>query len=296
MTTETDLKSIVELLDMNSVFDDFTEEEKYQIAALAERKRFSKNQLVFSIDHKGKYFYLVEEGELLLRLKDSETKVYKRGKLLGEIGLFTQSYRMGTIRALSDSSLLAFSGERVYDTEELPFKTTLKLTRALTLKIIDYINARQQTSSRHLIEHGESNVVEFKTNPSRSAMSKILKTLVAFMNTKGGTLFIGVDDDKTIQGIQLDSYKEIDQFNLDLVNQINNHIGSFFTSLVTFDIEEIDGKTIFRIDCAVATRPAFYREGGEELFYIRSGPSNTRLQPSGIINYIQRRLSGESSR
>jgi CRP-like cAMP-binding protein len=293
MTTETDLKDIVEVMELNKVFEDFTEAEKYQLAAVAERKHYSKNQLVFSIDHKGKYFYLVESGDLLLRLKDSKTKVYQRGKLFGEIGLFTQSYRMGTIRALSDSSLLAFSGERVYDSEELPTKLALKLTKALTLKIIDYINARQQTSSRHLIASGESNVVEFKKNPSRSAMSKILKTLVAFMNTKGGTLFIGVDDDKTIVGIPLESYKEIDQFNLDLVNMINNHIGSFFTSLVGFDIEEIGGKTVFRIDCAVATRPAFYRDGGEELFYIRSGPSNTRLQPSGIINYIQRRLEGK---
>ncbi len=292
MTSETDLKEIVEVMELNKVFEGFSDEEKYQIAAVAERKHYSKNQLVFSIDHKGKYFYLVESGDLLLRLKDSKTKVYQRGKLFGEIGLFTQSYRMGTIRALSDSSLLAFSGERVYDPEQLPIGLALKLTKTLTLKIIDYINARQQTSSRHLIASGESNVVEFKKNPSRSAMHKILKTLVAFMNTKGGTLFIGVDDDKTIYGIPLESYKEIDQFNLDLVNMINNHIGSFFTSLVGFDIEEIDGKTIFRIDCAVATRPAFYREGGEELFYIRSGPSNTRLQPSGIINYIQRRLEG----
>lgn len=280
-------------MNLNAAFEDFSEEEKYQIAALAERKHYSKNQLVFSIDHKGKYFYLVESGDLLLRLKDSKTMVYQRGKLFGEIGLFTQSYRMGTIRALSDSSLLAFSGERVYDPEELPTPIALKLTKALTLKIIDYIYARQQTSSRHLIATGESNVVEFKKNPSRSAMHKILKTLVAFMNTKGGTLFVGVDDDKSIQGITLESYKEIDQFNLDLVNMINNHIGSFFTSLVSFDIEEIDGKTIFRIDCAVATRPAFYRDSGEELFYIRSGPSNTRLQPSGIINYIQRRLEGK---
>ncbi len=296
MTTEPDLSSIVEVITLSGVFDDFSEEEKFQLAALAERKHYSKNQLVFSIDHKGKYFYLVEDGELLLRLKDSETKVYQRGKLFGEIGLFTQSYRMGTIRALSDSSLLAFSGDRVYNAEELPLETALKLTKVLTLKIIDYIDARQQTSSLHLIAHGESSVVEFKTNPSRSAMPKILKTLVAFMNTRGGTLFIGVDDDKTIRGISLESYKEIDQFNLDLVNMINNNIGSFFTSLVTFDIESIDGKTIFRIDCAVATRPAFYREGGEELFYIRSGPSNTRLQPSGIINYIQRRLAGETQR
>lgn len=287
-----DIKDVVEVISLNPTFDNLTDEEKVELAALTEVKRYSKNQLVFSIDHKGKHFYLVQGGELLLRLKDSETKVYKRGNIFGEIGIFTESYRMGTIRALSDSTLYAFSGERIFDTGELRPEVGLKIVRSLTMKIIDYITARQQTSSIHLIDQGESSIVEFKSKPSRSAMVKVLKTLVAFMNTKGGTLFIGVDDDKTIRGIQLESYKEIDQFNLDLVNQINNHIGSFFTSLVSFDIEEINDRTIFRIDCAVATRPAFYRENGEELFYIRSGPSNTRLQPSGIINYIQRRLAG----
>lgn len=291
-----DINDVVEVISMNSVFTEFTDEETLKLAQLVEPKRYSKNQLVFSIDHKGKHFYLVEGGELLLRLKDSETKVYKRGDIFGEIGIFTESYRMGTIRALSDSTLYAFSGDKIFDPEEFDPKVGIKLVRSLTMKIIDYITARQQTSSIHLIRQGENATVEFKANPSRSAMVKILKTLVAFMNTKGGTLFIGVEDDKNIVGIQLENYKEIDQFSLDLINLINNHIGSFFTSLVNFDIEDINGKKIFRIDCAVATRPAFYREGGEELFYIRSGPSNTRLQPSGIINYIQRRLAGTEAR
>lgn len=291
-----EIKEVVDVISLNETFENLSQEEKEELAQIAEKKRYSKNQLVFSIDHKGKHFYLVESGELLLRLKDSETKVYKRGAIFGEIGIFTESYRMGTIRALNDSALYAFSGERLFETGEMRPELSLKIMRSLTMKIIDYITARQQTSSIHLINQGESGVIEFKAKPSRSALVKVLKTLVAFMNTKGGTVFIGVDDDKTIRGIQLESYKEIDQFNLDLVNQINNHIGSFFTSLVSFDIEEINGRTIFRIDCSVATRPAFYRENGEELFYIRSGPSNTRLQPSGIINYIQRRMQGKTSK
>ena len=36
---------------------------------------------------------------------------------------------------------------------------------------------------------------------------KILRTIVAFLNTKGGTLIIGQNDDKEITGIEEDKFK-----------------------------------------------------------------------------------------
>jgi predicted HTH transcriptional regulator len=50
-----------------------------------------------------------------------------------------------------------------------------------------------------LIEEGEGFRVEFKRKVS--SPEKIAKTLIAFANTKGGTILFGVDDDKSIVGI-----------------------------------------------------------------------------------------------
>ncbi len=51
-----------------------------------------------------------------------------------------------------------------------------------------------------MIENGESLTVEFKQR--FSSYEKIAKEMIAFANTRGGFLFIGVDDDKSIYGIE----------------------------------------------------------------------------------------------
>ncbi len=53
---------------------------------------------------------------------------------------------------------------------------------------------------RHLVSGGESATVEFKRKVAYP--EKIIKELVAFANTKGGYLFIGVNDDGTIPGLK----------------------------------------------------------------------------------------------
>ena len=45
----------------------------------------------------------------------------------------------------------------------------------------------------------ESETIEFKSSFNEAT----IETLVAFANTKGGTVFIGVNDDAIIQGIQI---------------------------------------------------------------------------------------------
>ena len=54
------------------------------------------------------------------------------------------------------------------------------------------------------IEHGETETLEFKLNfPSKD--SKLMKTVVAFSNGKGGKIIFGVDDKtRKIIGIESD--------------------------------------------------------------------------------------------
>lgn len=64
---------------------------------------------------------------------------------------------------------------------------------------------------KELIEEGENLQCEFKLK--FSSEEKIAKEMIAFANTKGGFLIFGVDDDRTIVGVE--SEKEIS----DLVTQ-----------------------------------------------------------------------------
>ena len=51
----------------------------------------------------------------------------------------------------------------------------------------------------HIITQGESDTVEFKQSFSKS----VIETLVAFSNTRGGRVIIGVKNDKSISGVSV---------------------------------------------------------------------------------------------
>lgn len=51
-----------------------------------------------------------------------------------------------------------------------------------------------------LIENGESSTVEFKRK--FSSPEKIAKEMIAFANSKGGKILFGIDDDKSIKGVE----------------------------------------------------------------------------------------------
>ena len=69
---------------------------------------------------------------------------------------------------------------------------------AVTVSEMDYLDVK------NLARTGEGTFLEFKrTIPSAL---KIAREMAAFANTRGGTLLIGVDDDKTLIGV--DGYQE----------------------------------------------------------------------------------------
>jgi len=88
-----------------------------------------------------------------------------------------------------------------------------------------------------LINKGECYTVEFKSSLSwdfnKKQYSKELKIVIAkvlasFMNSKGGTLLLGVKDDKTIAGLEKDLarlHDSLDQFELTFTDLVNTYLG-----------------------------------------------------------------------
>ena len=155
-----------------------------------------------------------------------------------------------------------------------------------------------------LIEKGESFDLEFKstirlnlkTGEKDKRMEKaILKTLVAFLNGDGGTLLVGVSDDGEILGVDVDTFDSCDKMNLHIINLISSQIGDEFLPFIRF--REIDfgkredgvDKLVVRFDCRPTSTPAFYKEGKQEIFFVRSGPSSVELTGSDLIKYVDHR-------
>lgn len=148
------------------------------------------------------------------------------------------------------------------------------------------------------ISHGETATLEFKTslrwNIHRKGFDQdienaALRTIVAFCNTKGGELLIGVADDGSILGVGVDRFRSTDKFLLHLGNLLANRIVPNVISLVEYEILTVHGKPICRITCSPSKKEVWLKpdKRSAERFFVRSGPSSIELMPMEAVEYIR---------
>lgn len=145
------------------------------------------------------------------------------------------------------------------------------------------------------INQGEGPAVEFKstirTNLKTGKQGKEielawLKAIIAFLNSEGGALLIGVADSGEIAGIGVDNFENSDRCQLHLKNLINQHIGAEFSGFIQITMVASEDEEIVLVECEPAGDPVFLKIGKNEEFYIRSGPSSIKLSPSQMISYV----------
>jgi len=151
--------------------------------------------------------------------------------------------------------------------------------------------------TKELIKDGEGALIEFKstlrwdiragkTNPAIER--SCLKTISAFLNSKGGTLLIGVRDDGSIEGIETDKFANEDKFLLHLWTLIRLCLGRDFSPFISSKLEKMEEKSVCVVSCRPSDRPVFLRQAGyDEEMYIRLGPSSNAMNISEALNYIE---------
>lgn len=117
---------------------------------------------------------------------------------------------------------------------------------------------------------GESKTLEFKSKlPDKS--ETYMKTIVAFANTSGGRLIIGIDDNKSIVGVNKDEVFEI-------MDKVANAISDACEPQIVPDIsiKTIKDKCIIVIEIYPgANRPYYLKSKGKERgTYIRSAATS----------------------
>ena len=142
----------------------------------------------------------------------------------------------------------------------------------------------EDTELKELILIGENEKLEMKSTlrydlrqniVNKNLEYVIAKTVSAFLNSEGGILIIGVDDDGNALGLKKDietfSKKDIDGFELHLRNIIKKHLGSNFEKHLKVSFPIIDEKIICKVKILKSGKPVFANFEGKDSFYVRNG-------------------------
>lgn len=151
-----------------------------------------------------------------------------------------------------------------------------------------------------IVVNGESEVVEFKAtlrtnmhtgNKDPRMELAVLKTLAGFLNTNGGTLIVGVSDDGTPVGIEVDGFANEDKMSLHLVNMVKGKMGPQAMTRINAHFEDYEDSRVMVVKCGKAPAAVFVKDDHTERFYVRTGPSTTELSASQTQDYIKQRFS-----
>ena len=193
----------------------------------------------------------------------------------------------------------------------MDYREFLKARRELIAKVIKegFQTLRggldEQPVTRHinlaeLVSAGESESVEFKStlrmnlhtgerDPRMEAA--VLKTLAGFLNNGGGTLVIGLADDGSAVGIDVDGFESEDKMALHMTSIVKDRMGIAALTNTHLHFEDHGDCRVMVVRCDISSVPVYVADGRSELFYVRTGPSTTELTVSQAQQYISQHFA-----
>lgn len=131
------------------------------------------------------------------------------------------------------------------------------------------------------MKNKESTTVEFK----QQIVEDIKKEVVAFANTEGGTIYIGIADNGDVIGLE-----NLDEVSLQISNMIRDAIKPDVSMFVSYNAETIEGKDILKVIVQRGTECPYYiaKKGlRPEGVFVRQGTSSVPASVSSIRRMIK---------
>ena len=226
---------------------------------------------------------------------------------------------------LANNLILSESNEDNFDFSIKNLKSILNYLINGLFNLNETIDDKEYQDLILMIEGDECETVEFKSsifvpidmlgnkshfnNDSEAAKKKngithsAMKTIVAFANTNGGTLLIGVNDSKKILGLKNDyslfnkKDKERDEFGKKFDETIKNYLTQRFISLITKKYVSTPEGDVLRVDVSISSSPVFlmkdanYQDNPQ--LYVRGLSSSNMLTGYDLSNFITQKQNNK---
>jgi ATP-dependent Lon protease len=122
---------------------------------------------------------------------------------------------------------------------------------------------------------------------------QVVKSIAGFMNARGGTLLVGVDDHGTALGLEQDfalcGNRGRDGFENSLTTLLEKAIGKVPASRVSVRFEAVAGEDVCRIDVQQGKRPTYVNWKNDQHFFVRLNNSTRPLSVAEAVDYISQR-------
>ncbi len=154
---------------------------------------------------------------------------------------------------------------------------------------------------RGIVREGETAKIEFKsslsfdfeTNKKSTVLeTAVYKNVVAFLNSKGGTLLIGIDDGGNTIGIrdEVDRFYKgnNDKYLLYWKNKLKSRVGEQFYPFIETNIVDVDGLGVLKVDCKQSSEPCYL---DNKDFYVRTNPATDKLEGPILVEYVNNHFS-----
>ena len=123
--------------------------------------------------------------------------------------------------------------------------------------------------------------------------SSVIKPVAGFLNAKGGTLAIGIDDDGKVLGIEpdLDLKKwDMDRYVNALTSKMASELGTYAAALTEISIRPFEGRAVCVVDVQPSPDPVYVRTPkNPHTFYVRINNSTRELAGPDLVMYTKKR-------
>ncbi len=136
---------------------------------------------------------------------------------------------------------------------------------------------RNEPDVERLLTESEHDRLEFKSSlrfdhkigqASRDVEKAAMKTIAAFLNSKGGHLVLGVNDARTPLGLENDyqtlQRKDMDGFENHFTQAFNSMIGPEFRNLIKLWFRKLGGRDLCVVQVLASPRPVYLKADNNE--------------------------------
>lgn len=236
--------------------------------------------------------------------------LYRRETAIPLEQIISVSYRQSPLGKLTKYGIIELtgSGDKIIRLRDIPLpeefaELVLKSKRSsMPRNTSEAVLASSTVNIQDLLNKHEHENLEFKSTfrwdtkqntVNRGLEKSVMKTIAGFLNSQGGHLVIGINDNKTPVGLALDYSslvrKDADGFENHFSQVFNNTIGAEFRRFVKLSWHRVDDKECCVASVSPSPKPAYFKNDNNEEFYIRTGNGTTALKLSEAKEYIDAR-------